>query len=744
MIARYRRPQRTAHTLLACGLCACLVLCHAHFAHAQTDAPTSANDANATPETSDEDNLSTDSENVESIPEDAHMSIDESQDDLWTLDEDDDPWSLDDEEDPFAALEDDDFEFDEDEYTLDTVYFVKPPAGFQRFDLDKTRGTEAVDTEQMREHGARNVEEAITAMTPWTPLPSTSASPGPLIVDGLDGSWTQVLIDGIPYTRTQTGRNGPYPDLGNIPVDPGQIDRIEIYRGGGPNGTCGATGVVMNMITKDPTQRVSGNISLDAGITPNGFSRYGGRGDLTIPIGEEWALRANGGWTRHLALDVDNDGKDDRPQRTVDDVQIQSLWRPDGEDRLTVGLRTFGTRQWVSPDDPETDLGDRTDQRGYAGNLRYKTPDDNENQLTARFSIQHTDHRFYKHVPWTGNTLTKARTKALALNSNLTWAREYGDHEVSAELCHTLDFVQRSGESGEMPDVREQQVCIGANDIWKISDLVTLEANLLGGYHDATGARWAGGLASIFRLNEQHGLRLSFDAGQRVPTVEERYIDFDHSEVGYLLQGNPDLTAEEAFTGRLGWVAQSDDERFGGEVSAYATLLRNRIDPVVIDTAPFTYSYINRGRGLSFGIDAVLRGHDIGGWFGFDISYNFLPIAHDPDTKKDLSLRSHHNARINVRGAWLDKRLVAWTSGGVRSRLLWGGPRPGEIEGMSPKPPGHPIFTWDAGISGNPHEDIWVGLTARNMTNYSDKLWGPMPGFELLLTVEASFRGPSR
>src|SRR5690625_7612555 len=79
-------------------------------------------------------------------------------------------------------------------------------------------------------------------------------------------------------------------------------------------------------------------------------------------------------------------------------------------------------------------------------------------------------------------------------------------------------------------------------------------------------------------------------------------------------------------------------------------------------------------------MDAVLRGHDIGGWFGFDVSYNFLPIAHDPDTKADLSLRSHHNARLNVRGSWLDKRLVAWTSAGVRSRLLWGGPAPGEVE----------------------------------------------------------------
>lgn len=672
--------------------------------------------------------------------------------------ESDDPWAeleaiwsddVEPDEDPFAQF-DEDFDIDWDEYTLDTIYFADAPANFSRFDLEDARGKEEIDTREMQERGARNLEEAITNMTPWSPLPSTGASPGPLLIDGLGGSWVQVLIDGIPYTRTSTGRQGPYPDLGNIPVDPRHLERVEIYRGSGPSGTCGSSGVILNMITKNPTQRYSGSVTLDGGVTTTGLSRFGARADLTIPIGDAWAIKARGGWSRHLELDVTNDGLYDRPRRTVDDAEVQALWRPRGEDRLTIGLRTYGTQQWNidKTGGPGSPAEDRTDSRGFGGDIRYRTPDENENRFTLRLSAQHLSHLFYKYARWSGIETIKAETDSLALRGNLSWEREFGDHTVSTELCSTLDIVERSGESGTTPRITEPQLCVGANDIWRISDRFTLEASALGGYHAAMGPRWSGGLAGVVRINEQHGLRASFDAGQRVPTVEERYIDFDHSELGYMLQGNEDLQAEQAFSGRLGWVAKTEDERFGGEVSAYVTLLRNRIEPILIQESgsgsrTATYSYINSGRGLSIGMDAVFRAREIGGWFGFDLSYNALPYAQDPDTKAELSLRSHHNARLSLRGTWLNQRLTAWTSAGLRSRLLWSTP-PGEVPGLSPTPPDRASFLWDAGVSGSPHESIWLGLTARNIAHDVDPLWGPMPGFELLFTVQATLDGRSR
>lgn len=643
--------------------------------------------------------------------------------------------------DPFAAFEGD-LDFDFDDLVLDTVYFVDAPPSFDRFDLESARGREDISMDQAQERGARTLTEAITNSTPWSPLPSTGASPGPLLVDGLDGSWVQVLVDGIPFARTQTSRNGPFPDLANIPVDARHIERIEIYRGAGPAGTCGASGLVLNLITRAPARHVSGSVTIDGGVSLTGLSRYGVRGDLTIPIGDDWALRMRGGFQRDLELDVTDDAVFDRPRRDSDNAEIQALWRPEGEDRLTLTARTFGSRQHTIGD-PRAELEDRTVNRGYGFDTRYRTPARNDDRFTLRLAVQQQEHVFSKFVRETDFNRVKARTNALALRGNLTWTRAIDAHELALELCTTVDVVERRGEAGDTPTVRESQFCMSLGDTWRVSDHLTIEATALGGYHDAIGARWMGGAAAIVRINDLHGLRASFDAAQRVPTVEERYLAFDHSDLGYLLLGNPDLTEEQAFTGRIGWVYKSPSQRIGVEVSSFVTLLRNRIEPSLVQAqAPpsipnATYTYVNGGRGISAGVDAVLRGHDFGGWFGFDLSYNALPIAKDPDTKDELSLRSHHNARLSLRGSLFDKRLVAWTSAGVRSRILWNGP---EYEA----PPRQPAFLWDAGISGSPHDSLWLGLTARNLVNQADPLWGPMPGFEVLFTIQASLDGKKR
>lgn len=650
-------------------------------------------------------------------------------------------------DDPWAAFEADTFDVDFDDLVLDTVYFLDAPPSFDRFDLESARGREDIAMDQAQERGARTLTEAITNSTPWSPLPSTGAAPGPLLVDGLDGSWVQVLVDGIPFARTQTSRNGPFPDLANIPVDARHIERIEIYRGAGPAGTCGASGLVLNLITRAPSRQIGGSVTLDGGVGLNGVTRYGVRGDLSIPLGEAWALRMRAGFQRDLEVDVTNDGTFDRPRRDFDDAEIQALWRPHGEDRLTLTARTFGSRQRTIGN-PKYELEDRTTNRGYGFDARYRTPDALDNRYTLRFSAQHQEHVFSKFVRQTSYNLVKARTNATALRGNLAWNRDLGDHAVAMELCTTVDLVERRGEAGDTPSVHEGQFCISLADTWRISDRLTLEATALGGYHDAIGARWMGGAAAVIRVNDLHGLRASFDAAQRVPTVEERYLAFDHTDVGYTLKGNPDLGEEQAFSGRVSWVYKAPSQRIGVEVSSFVTLLRNRIEPVLVEAASgsnsgATYSYINGGRGLSAGVDAVLRGHDFGGWFGFDLSYNALPIAKDPDTNDELSLRSHHSARLALRGTWLNQRLVAWTSAGIRSRLLWNGSN-SSMAMFEERPPHEPAFLWDAGISGTPHDALWLGLTARNLTNHADPLWGPMPGFEVLFTIQASLEGKKR
>lgn len=647
-----------------------------------------------------------------------------------------------DEEDPFASFDDSEFVFEKDAYTLDTVYFATKEVEFKQFDLNDARSTVGISTQSAREYGAKTLDEVITRTTPWSPLPSTGSSPGPLLVDGLNGAWVRVLIDGIPYTRTNTGRQGTYPDLGNIPVDPQRIERVDIYRGSGPSGTCGTSGVVINLITKDPVQKYSGSIKVDGGVGAQGVSNYGARAILNIPIGSSWALRLNGGWNRDQEIDVTGDDVFDRPRRTLDDAEVQALWRPDGEDRLNLVLRTFGTQQYNIANIRD-EIEDRTVSRGYAFDAKYRNAEDNDDHLTLRVSGQYLDHLFYKYVRRSGFHKPMAQTDAYTVRGTLTWEREFDDHLVSAELCSTLDIVHRYGDAGDTPVILEPQMCVGVRDTWQVHDKLKLEASALGGYHQGLGPRWSGGLAANVRLAKHHSLRVSFDAGQRIPSVEERYIDFDHSALGYVLVGNEDLGAEQSFSGRAGWVFLSDDQRIGAEMTAFVTLLRNRIEPYTMRPPsrgePSQFSYQNAGRGLSGGVDSTFRVRDIGDWFGFDTTYNFIPVAEDPDTHSPLSMQTHHSLRASVRGDWFQRRLSLWTTAGVRSKMLWSDTSGDASATDGSAPPQRPSFLWDVGISGSPHSSLWLNLTAHNLVNDVDPNWGPMPGFEVLLSAQWSF-----
>ena len=635
-----------------------------------------------------------------------------------------------------------DFDVDWDEYTLDRVVFIDPPANFSRFDLERARAEDTVAAEQARERGARTLDEAITALTPFQPLPSTGASPGPLLVDGLDGAWVQVLIDGIPFTRTTTTRTGPIADLGAVNIDPARIERIDIYRGGNPAGSCGSSGLVLNLITKTPDRNFSGSVSLDGGVSAGGVSRYGTRADLSIPIAEDWTLRLNGGFQRTLEVEVTGDNTYDRPRRDLGDADVQALWRPNGEDRLTINARTHH-QLMRTIGNPNAELEDRTRSRNYALDVQYRNSSENDDRFTLRTSVQYLQHQFFKHVRRSGFDNLRGNTDAVTTRATGTWNREFGNHALGVEICTTADFIKRDGASGETPSIQEGQFCVGLHDVWRISDVFTLEAQVLGGYHTKLGPRWNAGIAGVARINDAHGLRLSFDAAQRLPTVEERYLQFDHSELGYYLEGNPDLESEQAFSLRTGWVYDVIPNMLGLEITGFYTNLRNRIEGIVVHAqAPPEYpvaifGYENRGRGVSAGIDTVLRGSNINDWFGFDLSYNFLPIARDPDTGGNLHNRSHHATRLSLRGSFLNQRLNVWTSAGVRSRILW-------TDGDPAGPPAHPTLLWDAGISGVPHENVWLNLTARNLTNYVDPTWGPMPGFEVLFSAQFHFEGKER
>src|SRR5690606_26428529 len=94
-------------------------------------------------------------------------------------------------------------------------------------------------------------------------------------------------------------------------------------------------------------------------------------------------------------------------------------------------------------------------------------------------------------------------------------------------------------------------------------------------------------------------VRAGVGQGYRVPNLKERYYLFDHSQLGYVVIGNPDLQPEEATSYQLG-VTLSHAENITAEFGFYWNELRDLIQ--IDDDNPGTgpggiseFRYLNVG-----------------------------------------------------------------------------------------------------------------------------------------------------
>ena len=105
-------------------------------------------------------------------------------------------------------------------------------------------------------------------------------------------------------------------------------------------------------------------------------------------------------------------------------------------------------------------------------------------------------------------------------------------------------------------------------------------------------------------------LRTSVGAGYRVPNLKERHYLFDHSSLGYIVVGNPNLQPESSTSLQLGGTLS-----FGQRWSLDGNLFHNRVkDLIQTDLGNATsvqgvtaYTYANVARARTAGLEALLR-----------------------------------------------------------------------------------------------------------------------------------------
>lgn len=534
--------------------------------------------------------------------------------------------------------------------------------------VDGAVGTEIIDRTTIERSGGRTLADVLEGVS-GVSIERDFGGAGVSLL-GLDPRYTLVLIDG---ERVIGQIDGAF-DVDRIPVE--HIERIEIIRGAA-SAAYGADGVggVIDIITRRPTDTLTASGRLGVATDQSlGFDASLGGGVGPVK------LRGSGGFDRAPAYDLDP-----ADPATTGSAELRGRARVRAAGEPTRRLRIHGVFDYERRDRDGVDSSsvavyDRrqsTESVGGGAGLNWFA----DGSGSARVRVDHLRDQYLLDQRGGSAEDDDQDTRLTRVGVDLRHGWQLGDaHRLSAGIDGEIeDATSPRLDSGEG---RMMRGAVFVEDAWQVLEDMPLDLSLVGGLRlDADGdGRWLLCPRLAVRLDPLDGLALRASAGigRRSPDFKERLLRFENPAVGYVVEGNPYLVAEEAYTVQFGatWRPVADLE-------IYAEGARAHIDDQIVianavqDGDRTRYRYVNVAEALTHSVEsgarATLGRHRIG------LGYRFTD-ARDQSTDLPLEGREAHRGHVEYgvhhRGTGL--RLDA--------RVLWVGERPIFDDDTDPEP----------------------------------------------------------
>ncbi len=590
---------------------------------------------------------------------------------------------------------------------------------------DTPNRVDSLAADDLMRQGATDLASALTWLAGATPTSPTGTATG-MIVDGLSASQVVVLRDGLPFARMAGSPDGPMVDLSSIALDPATIERIDVYRGAGPGGSGVAGGIVVNIITRRPQQGQEGFVrsisGLDGAAAPYRQELAAGG---SAQLSSAWGVQLLGQQASLDAVDVNNDGRGDNPaqERLGGEAAVQ--WQG-GQESLRFSL-LGGSQTSRAVPAPSAPLEDQIDSSSVRLRVQGRWWRGQDVRLEHGTELALERHDFSKIVRASGATRPKADTTQSSARQTLLGTWFFADHDLQAELIMGGVQIERAGETGDLDPVSLADLGAGVSDTWYVSDHVEVQGRLYGDVHTGFGAGWNAQVSAIWKAHRLLSPRATLSRTRRIPTPEERFLLFDHSEVGYRVVGNPELAPESLRSLRLGLVS-SPTKRLHLEVEGFLHDIDDAIVTAASAEGGATFSYVNAQGARAAGANASAR-IALPAGLSVRLSHAWLPVSED-EQGQPLPLRSQHSSRAELRGAWRGGDLEAWTDLQARSSLV--------VPAGSPAAPAYTLF--GAGIRWQAFDMLALNLDVNNLLNQTNATWGPVPGLHALLNLELRAR----
>lgn len=495
--------------------------------------------------------------------------------------------------------------------------------------IDAPVRTEVVDRAELEATGASTLKDAL-ANVPGLQIQDLASGGGGgggksgfrLIMQGLSSDQVLVLIDGLPIAAST-----------NSTVDLAQyllsdVERVEVVKGAASaQYGSAAMGGVVNVITRAPRAGLRG--AAGVGVGTRGRQNHSGkRVDDAI---REYQAELEGGTARlrgRLALDrLDDDGFAVNPAgwaRQGDRIRRQQV---SGKLAFTPAEGTDLGAEFSHYQ--EKDLQRYEQFRPPRIVPLHKTEDIDRDRLVLRgrhrlahgsvVDVRGLSERYDSVSRNHANGILQVDRSSRQKNEHLSLQWDLPPLPTQAWQwgldLHRENLDQRQNGAAELTG--DGVARRSSHELFLQGDVfVTPAWEVVGGvrWQDDSdfGGHWAPKLALRGRLLEVGErtltLRASVGTGYRVPNLKERHYLFDHSALGYMVVGNPQLKPESSTGMQLGLVLAQ-----GADWSLDVNAWRNRVsDLIEVDrnnsrdqNGIAVYTYRNVARARTQGVETV-------------------------------------------------------------------------------------------------------------------------------------------
>lgn len=571
--------------------------------------------------------------------------------------------------------------------------------------------TQVIKKETITESGAADLSELLTQVT-GASVTANAFGTGISTVDlqGFGSEHVMILVDGVKMIGRIEGRL----DIGQIPVS--QIERIEIVKGA-TSTLYGseAMGGVINIITQAPAEEWHFSSGVQVG-------EYGRLNSDVAASGQY------GGWQPVLNLSYhkfdgfDLDKSTDQEDGThFDKYQGQLKLQRAFNENMILRLQTlyFEEEQSIISSSIFKDiiLNDNNANR-VEFDFRYPV-----GHIKTGVEYSAYNHRFDRYVLSSGFLKKGSNTEESLLKGDLLFDNTYGDHKLNGGYAFEKEKIISDRVTGGERSTTLHNVFL--QDEIHLSQLFTTVLGARLDAHSIYGEELTPKASLMISPLYNMRVRMSYGRGFRAPSFKELYIDFNNLSVNYYAEGNENLKPETSDAYNLG-LEYWTDNNYHTRVNFYYNKIKNLIE----------YEYKGIKNGFAYFQTANFLSAETWGaewdmeyypssWLEIATGYNYMGSKNET-TGDPLPLKPEHT--INFRMVLKFPGKINLT---INSQYY-----------------GRKFYVEDETIAGQPKE--WISaygvvnanlnfplityfdghLGVKNINDYVDRTWGPMPGRE--------------